>query len=81
VVNGAILYHDVTAAEYRSAQPGEVVELPEAEVERLTGLGFLTSIDGQLAKGMKVKPVRPQTGIDNDPRLKPVNNLTTAANK
>jgi hypothetical protein len=68
-VNGAILYRDVTAQETRSAGPGEIVELPINEIERLTELGFVTSIDGQLAKGMMVKPVRPQTGIDGDPRL------------
>jgi len=44
-VQGTIVHRDVTAEGYRSAGPGEVVELPEAEIERLTGLGFLVALD------------------------------------
>jgi len=45
------------------------------EIERLQGLGFLDRSDGkfvtpeQAAKGLKVKAVRPQTGVKNDPRI------------
>jgi hypothetical protein len=66
-VNGVIMYRDVTAVEYRSAQPGEIVELPEVEVQRLTALGFL--IDDKPAKrGNGKGVVDPLTGIVDDPR-------------
>jgi hypothetical protein len=68
-VNGTTVYRDVTAEEYRSAQPGEVVELPQSEIARLMELGFVQPIDGNPAAGLKVKAVRPKTGIDDDPRI------------
>ena len=75
-VNGAIVYRDVTADETRSALPGDVVSMPQQEIDRLMALNFLIPIDDQPRKGMKVKPARPQTGIDNDPRVKGTNSLT-----
>ncbi len=77
-LNGAILHRDVTTQAYRSAGPGEIVELPQTEIDRLTELGFLQPIDDQPAKGLKVKPVRPETGVKDDVRLRGVNSLTTA---
>jgi hypothetical protein len=66
---GTTVFREVTAQDHHSAGPGEIVELPVKEIVRLTGLGFLVAIGDQPAKGMRVKPVRPQTGIDNDPRV------------
>lgn len=69
-VNGTVVYKDVTAADYHSAQPGEVVELPETEIARLTSLGFLVALDDKAArKGNGKAPVNPDTGVANDTRL------------
>ena len=67
--------HKRTAVQVRSKI---LLELPQTEIDRLTELGFLQPIDDQPAKGLKVKPVRPETGVKDDVRLRGVNSLTTA---
>jgi hypothetical protein len=67
-VQGTIVHRDVTAEGYRSAGPGEVVELPEAEIERLTGLGFLVALDDKPVKRGNGKG-HPVTGVKDDPRV------------
>jgi predicted amino acid-binding ACT domain protein len=45
------------------AGPGEIVEMPQAEIDRLMTLGVLVAIDDQSAKGKQVKSLRPKTGV------------------
>jgi hypothetical protein len=46
-VGGTIVYREVTADETRTVMPGETVELPLAEIKRLTELGFVERSDGK----------------------------------
>ena len=66
--NGVTMYHDVTAVEFRVANPGEIVTLPQTEIDRLIGLGFLQSIDESVGP-RQARSVTPDTGVENDPRL------------
>jgi hypothetical protein len=68
-IGGVTVYKDVEAAEQRKAQPGDIVELPEAEIERLRGLGFLVAPDAPAKRGNGKAAVNPVTGVPNDPRL------------
>jgi hypothetical protein len=68
--DGVILHRDVTAQENRMAVPGDIIELPVDEIERLTALGFVAPLDDAPAKGIKVKPARPEIGVHDDPRVK-----------
>jgi hypothetical protein len=68
-INGTTIHRNVEAAEIRIAGPGETVELPEAEIERLRGLGFLVDDQPATRRGTNGKG-HSVTGIDNDPRLK-----------
>lgn len=63
--NGVVVgeNREVTMGEVRIAGPGEIVELPVSEITRFTELGFLVAIE-------PAKKARPETGIDNDPRVK-----------
>jgi hypothetical protein len=66
--DGVVIYKNVEAAEQRKAEPGDVVELPEAEIERLRGLGFLAPEPAKRGGNGKAA-VNPVTGVPNDPRL------------
>jgi hypothetical protein len=47
-VNGAIAFRDVTAQETRSAGPGEIVTLPQKEIDRLVALNLIAGADLQV---------------------------------
>jgi hypothetical protein len=66
--DGSILHIDVYAGEFRNAGPGEVVTLPQAEINRMISLGFLVPL-GKQTIGMAIKQGRPETGVDGDPRV------------
>lgn len=71
--NGVVVGQNVAVmrGEVRIAGPGETVELPQKEIERLRGLGFLEPIDDKprlLSKAERTA-LMAATGIVDDPRV------------